>query len=36
MLLTPADSEILQADDMLVILGENRDLNGLSERIQRT
>ncbi|MEK7725379.1 MAG: TrkA family potassium uptake protein [Acidobacteriota bacterium] len=34
MMLTPLDSEILQPNDMLILIGENKDLNKLAERIQ--
>ncbi len=32
--LTPKDDEILQAEDTLVVMGKNQNLNQLSERIQ--
>jgi trk system potassium uptake protein len=34
MILTPVDGELLQPDDMLILIGENRNLNQLAERIQ--
>ena len=33
-ILTPADDEILRAEDTLVVMGKNQNLNQLSERIQ--
>lgn len=32
-ILTPSDQEILLPDDMLILIGENKDLNQLAERI---
>ena len=32
-ILTPSDQEILLPDDMLILIGENKDLNRLAERI---
>ncbi|NJM52841.1 MAG: TrkA family potassium uptake protein [Blastocatellia bacterium] len=35
MILTPSDQDILRPDDMLILLGENQNLNRLAERIER-
>ena len=34
MILTPSDSEILLLNDMLILIGENQNLNTLAERIE--
>lgn len=33
-ILTPFDNELLQPSDMLIVIGENKDLNRLAERIE--
>ena len=35
MILTPSDEDVLQTDDTVVLLGENRNLNELAERIEK-